>query len=97
MEAKQSEKTSISFCFAAKRKIIGHEENEKNYVLISLWLEAKNLKRKEAKFFERAKQMRNRSGFALKQKKFFVKLAHPKLLHSDKFCGPLQKYIDPSL
>jgi hypothetical protein len=44
----------------AKRKIIGRETKQKNAVLISLWLEAKKLKRKKNKTFvshERVKQI----------------------------------------
>jgi hypothetical protein len=48
-KAKQSEKTLISFRFEAKRKIFRSEIKRKNVVLISLWLVAKNPKRKEAK------------------------------------------------
>jgi hypothetical protein len=65
----------------AKRKIFVSETKRKKALLISLWLEAKNLKRKEAKknlFFsrERAKRMRNGSHFAsfrLKAEKFFLR------------------------
>jgi hypothetical protein len=79
-KAKQSEKTFISFRLEAKRKNrkrneakqknFGHETKRKYGLLISLWLEAKNSKRKEAKFFlffsrERAKCKRNGSRFAL--------------------------------
>jgi hypothetical protein len=58
-EAKQSEKTFISFRVKAKRKnqmrneakrkLFGSETKRKYGVFISLWLEAKNSKRKEAK------------------------------------------------
>jgi hypothetical protein len=58
-DAKQSEKTFISFRLEAKRKnykrneaklkIFESETKRKYGVFISLWLEAKNLKRKEAK------------------------------------------------
>jgi hypothetical protein len=58
-EAKQSEKTFISFRLEAKRKNrkrneakrknFGCETRRKYGLLISLWLEAKNSKRKEAK------------------------------------------------
>jgi hypothetical protein len=78
-KAKQSEKTFISFRLEAKqknqkrneakRKNFGRETKRKYDLLISLWLEAKNLKWNEAKknlFFsrERAKRMRNGSRFA---------------------------------
>jgi hypothetical protein len=46
---KRSEKTFISFRFEAKRKIFVSETKRKKALLISLWSEAKNLKRKEAK------------------------------------------------
>jgi hypothetical protein len=62
-EAKQSEKTFISFSLEAKRKnhkrneaklkIFGSETKRKYGVFISLWLEAKNSKRKEAKRSEK--------------------------------------------
>ncbi len=57
----------------AKRKIFGSKTKRKYALLISLWLEAKNSKRKEAKRSEkknnifsreRAKRMRNGSRFA---------------------------------
>jgi hypothetical protein len=58
-EAKQSEKTLISFGLEVKqknqkrnetkRKIFGSETKRKYGVFISLWLKAKNLKRKKAK------------------------------------------------
>jgi hypothetical protein len=58
-EAKQSEKTFISFRLGAKRKNrkrneakrknVGRETKRKYGLLISLWLEAKNSKRNEAK------------------------------------------------
>jgi hypothetical protein len=58
-EAKRSKKTFISFRLEAKpknqkrneakRKIFGSETKRKYGVFISLWLKAKNLKRKEAK------------------------------------------------
>jgi hypothetical protein len=58
-KAKQSEKTFISFRLEAKqknqtrneakRKIFGSETKRKYGVFISLWLKAKNSKRKEAK------------------------------------------------
>jgi hypothetical protein len=48
-EAKQSEKTLISFRLEAKRNIFGSETKRKYGVFISLWSEAKNSKRKEAK------------------------------------------------
>jgi hypothetical protein len=78
---KRSDKTFISFRFEAKRKIFVSKTKRKKALLISLWSEAKNLKRKEAKknlFFssERAKRMRNGSGFALfrfEAKKFFLR------------------------
>ncbi len=62
-EAKQSEKTFISFRLEAKRKnrkrneakrkIFGNETKRNYGVLISLWMEAKNSKRKEAKLSEK--------------------------------------------
>jgi hypothetical protein len=58
-EAKQSEETFISFRLEAKRKNrkrnqakpkkLGRETKRKYGLLISLWLEAKTSKRKEAK------------------------------------------------
>jgi hypothetical protein len=39
----------MSFRFEAKIKIFGSETKRKNAVLISLWFEANNLKRKETK------------------------------------------------
>ncbi len=62
-EAKQSEKTFISFRLKAKqknqkrnetkRKIFGSETKQKYGVFISLWLKAKNSKRKKAKWSEK--------------------------------------------
>jgi hypothetical protein len=46
---KRSEKTFISFLFEAKRKIFVSETKRKKALLISLWSEEKNSKRKEAK------------------------------------------------
>jgi hypothetical protein len=48
-ETKQSEKTFISFRLEAKQKNFGRETKRKYSLLISLWLEAKNSKRNEAK------------------------------------------------
>ncbi len=61
IKREQSEKTFISFHFEAKQKDrkrneakrqnFGSKTKRKYALLISLWSEAKNLKRKEAKFF----------------------------------------------
>jgi hypothetical protein len=52
----------------AKRQIFGSKTKRKYSVFLSLWLEAKNSKRNEVKkkkiSRERAKRMRNGSGFA---------------------------------
>jgi hypothetical protein len=65
----------------AKRKIIESETKWKNAVLFSLWLEAKNLKRKKAKtnFLVRecAKQIWLRFVSLWGEKTFFAKPAHP--------------------
>ncbi len=62
-EAKQNQKTFISFRLEAKRKNqkrneakrkdFGSEKKRKYGVFISLWLEAKNSKRKEVKWIEK--------------------------------------------
>jgi hypothetical protein len=69
----------------AKRKMFGSEIKRKYALLISLWSEAKNSKRNEAKRSEkkilfpreRAKRMRNGSRFALKRKIFFCETGAP--------------------
>jgi hypothetical protein len=63
IKRKQSEKTFISFCIEAKRKdrkrnkvkrkTFGSETKRKYALLISLWSEAKNSKRNEAKRSEK--------------------------------------------
>ncbi len=70
MKRKQNEKE-------AKRKIFRGETKRKYALLISLWSEAKNSKRKEAKknFFRVS--VRNGSRFALKRKIFFAKTGAP--------------------
>jgi hypothetical protein len=70
MKRKQNEKE-------AKRKIFRGETKRKYALLIALWSEAKNSKRKEAKkkFFRVS--VRNGSRFALKRKFFFEKTGAP--------------------
>jgi hypothetical protein len=93
IKRKQSEKTFISFRIEAKRKDrkrnkakrknFGSKTKRKYALLISLWSEAKNSKRNEAKRSvkkkfspERRKRMQNGSRFA-SRKFFFAKPAHP--------------------
>jgi hypothetical protein len=89
-EAKQSEKRLFRFALKqnkkignkTKQKFFGSETKQKYAVLISLWSEAINSKRKEAKknLRERAKKMRNGSHFALfasKRNIFFCETGTP--------------------
>jgi hypothetical protein len=96
-KAKQSEKTYISLRFKAKQKnrkwnkakqkIFGSETKRKYAVLILLWSEVKNSKRKKGGtilFFHVSVQKACETDlvslhFALKRKIFFAKLAHPSI------------------
>jgi hypothetical protein len=73
---KRSEKTFILFRFEAKPKSFISETKRNKALLISLWSEAKNSKRKKIFFSrERAKRMRNGSRFAsfrFEAKNFFL-------------------------
>jgi hypothetical protein len=81
-EEKQSEEMFISFCFEAQRKdrkrnkqFFGSEIKQKYALLISLWSEAKNSKRKEAKkqiFMWGCETHAKRISFRFEAKIFFL-------------------------